>query len=53
MASQQDIARAVEIANEQGLKGRRVQVVIVPPATPSAETCFIVVQLRRDSTNAT
>jgi hypothetical protein len=45
MTFDEAIGRAVEIANQAGLRGRRVRILIVPPDTATSDYVFVIVPL--------
>jgi hypothetical protein len=51
MTLDEAIGRAVEIANEEGLRGRRVRILIVPPDTATSDYMFVVIPIVRGFAN--
>lgn len=49
MTEKEAINRAIQIANNQGLRGHKVKVFIIPPSTATGDYMFAVKEISRGS----
>lgn len=47
MSLDEACSRAIEIANKEGLRGRKVDVLLVPPYTGTGSWSFVVIPIPR------